>query len=263
MDSARKRAAVEHGSNPFGTRLSRLSRLVQALACCAAFGFTAGAAAGPLLITNGGFESGDLSGWTVASQAGSDVGGFLADSTAGYSPFVHPTAGPASGQFYAVADSAGIGAHVMMQAFTLANASLLHVSFKLFASAYLGSPAALNPAGLDFTAGDNLQARVDILGASADAFDTGAGVVANLFSGVDAAGDPAWSLFEFDVALDAGTYWLRFASVNTTDFLTTGVDDVALSAAPAGQLPEPTGLVLVGLGLAALAGARGPRRPPR
>ena len=255
LDTVSRRLATR----PAAKRPSLLRWFTASIVAAVGIAVTSEAGASPLIV-NGDFETGNLQGWSLASQAGSDVGGFLIDSTQGYTPYVHPTAGPASGKHYAVADSPGIGAHVMAQAFTLETASLLHLSFKLFANAYLGTPAVVNAAGLDFTAVDNLHARVDILRAAADPFDTGAGVIANLFLGTDAGDVPAWSEHVADIALGAGTYWLRFASVNNTDVLNTGVDDVALWAVPAGNLPEPQGMTLVALGLLVLGWTRLSRR---
>ena len=57
----------------------------------------AGAADAASLLVNGGFETGDLSGWTAASQAGGNFGGFFIDGAAGYTPLTYqPSAGPAA-----------------------------------------------------------------------------------------------------------------------------------------------------------------------
>lgn len=214
------------------------------------------AGAAPLL-RNGGFETGDLTGWTAASQAGGNFGGFFVDGGAGYTPLTYQaSAGPASGNFYAVSDRIGESAAVLYQAFTLTTASRLHLSFRLFVNDYSGA-AVVNPAGLDFSAGPNQHARVDILAGDADPFDTGAGVLANLYLGTDAF-TGAYIDYRFDLAsiFAAGTYVLRFGDVANVAYLNTGIDDVALTAEPAGQLPEPHGLALAGLALGALARVR-------
>ena len=75
-----------------------------ALALALAFSFSLKATE---LINNGGFETGDLSGWTVASTGGSDDAWFANNSTVtnlnGYL-----TVGPASGNWYAVTDGSGL-----------------------------------------------------------------------------------------------------------------------------------------------------------
>jgi hypothetical protein len=63
--------------------------------------------AGIQLITNGGFETGDLTGWSTLGTAGSDDL-FTADNT-GITPLNgFPTVGPDSGSWYAVSDMTGL-----------------------------------------------------------------------------------------------------------------------------------------------------------
>lgn len=228
---------------------------------------SAGAGAAPL-ITNGDFETGDLSGWTAVNQAGGNTGSFYIDSTNGYTPLsARPSAGPASGQFYAVSDSIGEGAHVLYQSFTLAAASRLNVRFSFFVNDYTtlngsGSPS-VNAAGLDFTAIPNQHARVDILRGDASAFETGSAVLANLYLGTD-AGLPANPYSHYDLALSsvfaAGSYLLRFADVSNVDFLNSGVDDVSITATSA--VPEPGSLPLAALGALAIIYATRRHRSP-
>jgi hypothetical protein len=218
----------------------------------------AGTADAASLLVNGGFETGDLSGWTAASQAGGNFGGFFIDGAAGYTPLTYqPSAGPAGGSFHAVSDRIGESSAVLYQPFTLGTASRLQLSFRLFVNNQAGA-AVGHPAGLDFSAGPNQHARVDILAGDADPFDTGAGVLANLYLGSDAG---TGLCVEHHVVLApvfaAGSYLLRFGDVANLAFLNTGVDDVALVALP---VPEPHGFALAGLGLGAVAWAVRRRR---
>ena len=55
------------------------------------------------LITNGGFETGDFTGWTTAAQAGSNGSISVVSGTSGPNIGL-PTAGPAAGSFYSITD---------------------------------------------------------------------------------------------------------------------------------------------------------------
>lgn len=71
------------------------------------------------LISNGGFESGSFSSWTVVSQPDGS-GSFFIDDATGGTPFSGlATVGPATGSFYGVSDQGGPGAHALIQKFTL------------------------------------------------------------------------------------------------------------------------------------------------
>src|SRR5258706_13703260 len=141
-------------------------------------GFCSSVNATPLLV-NGGFETGSLSGWTIASQAGSFPGSnFFALTGTALPQSSGTTVGAATGLFYAVSDGSGSEAHALIQPFTVSSpASSVLLSFSMFVNSYGGN--VINPIGLDFTDGANQHARVDILAAGASAFDTGAGVLRN------------------------------------------------------------------------------------
>ncbi len=74
-----------------------------ALVCLA----SAPAFAGTQLITNGGFETGDLTGWNTLGTASSDDL-FYADNSGATPLNGFPTAGPDSGSWYAVSDMSGL-----------------------------------------------------------------------------------------------------------------------------------------------------------
>jgi hypothetical protein len=228
--------------------LARLGYLVCGFAC---FAF------GSPLLTNGGFETGTLAGWTVVNQAGSFPGSsFFAVSGTTAPQSSLTTVGPASGTFYAISDGSGPGAHALLQTFTVpAAASFVTLSFSLFVNSYGGS--FINPIGLDFTDGASQHARVDILSAGASALGTGAGVLQNFYLGVDAGANPhAYTNRSFDITSlvgAGGTFQLRFAEVDNQLFLNMGVDNVNIDYTAATGVPEPGSLVLAGLTLAGLA----------
>src|SRR2546423_6351280 len=230
------------------------------------------------LIVNGGLESGDFTGWTrVDRPLGAPydpsvpaAGAFVIDDADGQTPLSDLSAlGPAAGAFYALSDMTAQGTHTLLQSFTVPlGAQSVNLSFDMVVYDWFGGGAFVSPAGLDHTTPDaNQHARVDLLDSGASAFDTGAGVVANFYLGVDpeaAAGQaPIYRHYAFDLtplALPGGTYQLRLGVVDNLFVLNQGVDNVSLvsRAAPA-AVPEPSARVLVVLGMVALAFVR-PRR---
>jgi VPDSG-CTERM motif len=203
------------------------------------------------LITNGDFETGTFAGWTVVDQAGGSGSFFISTPGAATPISGFPTAANGSGGlWYAVSDQTGPGCHVLLQSFTIpVGASSVSLTFQMFVNNQFGPPI-VNPAGLDYTASPNEHARVDILSSSATPFDTGAGVVANLYIGSDAGPTPnPYITYSFDLSsLAAGTYQLRFAEVDNQFFFQQGVDNVSITA-EGGRVPD-SGSTVVLLGVA-------------
>jgi hypothetical protein len=218
------------------------------------------------LLNNGGFETGTFAGWTVTNQAGSFPGsGFFVLTGTTTPQSGSTTVGPAGGSFYAVSDGQGPGTHALIQSFTVPGpASSVVLSFSLFANSYGGN--IVNPIGLDFTDGANQHARVDILKAGVSPFDTGAGVLQNLFLGADAGSNPhAYTNDTFDITAlvgAGGTFQLRFAEVDNQLFFNLGVDNVSVNFTAAG-IPEPGNVALAALGLGALAFFKRAQHPSR
>src|SRR4051812_20805755 len=152
------------------------------------------------LITNGGFELGNLNGWSV-NNSGS--GGVFASNTT-VSPFSsHPDAGPASGNWFAITDQGGPGVHTFSQDFTVSG-GVTTVSFGMFVNDWDGGPFC-GP-GLNTGAGTVECGRVDVLTAGSGAFDTGSGVVTNLYLGADPNHNTAnpYINYTFNLNLAAG-----------------------------------------------------------
>ncbi len=216
-----------------------------------------GSALGNELITNGGFETGSLAGWTLTSQSGSFSGsGFFVTGGSTAPVSGDATAGPASGANYAVSDGLGPATEILSQSFTVpGGGSSVILSFSLFVNSYGGT--AVNPIGLDYSDGANQYARVDLLQAGTSLFSVGSGVLRNFYSGDDpASSNPnGYTNYSFNITPlvgGGGTFVLRFAEVDNVDVLNMGVDNVSVNFTPGG-VPEPSTLVLAASGFGLLA----------
>jgi hypothetical protein len=212
------------------------------------------------LIVNGGFETGDLTGWTEVDQSrgsGSWFATFGGDAPLSGLP-INP---PASGSFYAVTDQLGPGSHVLLQSFTVAPGSTVNLSFDMFSDNQSGVKAAVGGASdLDYTAGPTQHARVDILTAGASPFDTAGGVVQNLYNdstltNFDIPNPYVHYSFDITAAVGGGgTFQLRFAEVDNQFYFQQGIDNVSVIETGGGAVPEPASASLLGLGIAGVAG---------
>lgn len=209
-------------------------------------------------IVNGGFETGDFTGWNVANQPGGNGNFFV--NTVGCTPLnCFSVPGPRSGAWYAVTDQRGPGAHEIWQSFTLSSA----VSSAIFKF----SIADLNQAGgtidngtLDFTTGPNQHVRVDIFAGTYSPFATSS--LQNFFTGATTElGGTGYVDYTFDVTAllsGPGTYTVRFAEVDNQLFHNFSVDDVSLATT---ATPEPASMALLATGLIGIAfGARRRRK---
>jgi hypothetical protein len=204
------------------------------------------------LLTNGNFETGTFAGWTVVNQAGGS-GNWNIDAPGTTTPtsgFPTP-ANPAGGSFYAVTDQTGPGAHVLLQAFTLAAGSTATLSFDFFAR---NAGSLTTRSDIDYTAGTAGFYRVDILTAGAGAFSTAVGdVVQNLVLSPGSTTALSYSNASFGLGLAPGSYQLRFAEVDNAGFFNLGVDNVSINATSG--VPEPATWAMMLLGFGVVAGA--------
>jgi hypothetical protein len=111
-----------------------LSRLLLLIFAVAAAGLSARA---DQLVVNGGFESG-LSGWIVTNPG--SMGDWFPANTSATPLTGNPTAGPASGNGYAVTDQFGPGTNALSQKFIVPLGSpSVDLSFEMFVNDWAGS----------------------------------------------------------------------------------------------------------------------------
>lgn len=224
------------------------------LAIAAASLAIASAANASQLIVNGGFETGDYTGWTANVEGGSNGGLFVVPNNGGNSPLSGSAyqSNLAGGNYFSITDQTGPGSYSLTQSFTLSSASTVNVSFQLFANDQAG---VIANNGRDYNTAFNQNAEVDILTGSANAFTNNpADIVAVLYGpGADnLSNNPnPWTTYNETLHLGAGTYQIRFAETDNQLFFQEGVDNVSVMAA----VPEPATWAMLLLGIAGMGAA--------
>jgi PEP-CTERM motif len=210
------------------------------------------------LITNGGFEAGFAS-WTHVNQAGGSGDWFIqSGTTSPLSGFAVPAPpGPTNA---AMTDQTGPGSHVLYQTFVVPfGVSVATLDFDRFRGDRDG-PYIPNPS-LDYNAGPNQQARVDIMTVGSGDFSTAGGdVLMNVFQTLpgDPTVDAAYlhqttNLTALLQAHQGETLRVRFAETDNQLFFQFGIDNVSLNA-DVSAVPEPASIALFGIGGAGLLG---------
>jgi len=187
------------------------------------------------LLTNGDFETGDLSGWTVELVPGAAGDITVTDATVAPSSGA-TTAGPAGGTWYALADQDENFAGVIYQSFTVPDGDdEVALTFDMFVLDLSGEgpldEGFIGYSGVDV---DNQHVRVDVLSAVAGTFDVGGGVIRTLYLEVDGFSPVLpYIPYSFDLSTDlvAGeTYVIRFAQSSSEYYMNMGIDNVSVKS---------------------------------
>lgn len=199
--------------------------LATAVAALAAVATTAARAD---VLTNGGFETGDLTGWTAATNSTGSVNVVTTTNDANFNPIA-----PTQGNFFAVLTAGDQSVYTTLsQTFTISTRSSVTGN-----TAFLGFDVLPN----------NDDGFVKLIGAGG----TQTLFAANIAS-VGAFGSTGWQ--SFGAILDPGTYTLQFGVENIGDAnLSSQVlaDNVAVSAVPEASTWAMLLVGFAGLGLVA------------
>ncbi len=194
--------------------------------------------------TNGGFESGDFTGWTAENLPGPG-GGAPLGSWFVYSGTTSPLSGfpieaPPEGNFAATKDQTGPGTHIVYQDVTL-EAGETH-SLSLFVYYENEAVDFFTPDTLDYDARipdiptgqliKNQQFRIDIMDPTADVYSVATGDVKAMLFRTESGGPLTLppTFMAFDISQFAGeTVRVRMAVADNQFFLSAAVDDVRVS----------------------------------
>jgi hypothetical protein len=224
--------------------------LKTALTAVGTLSFASQAPAAELMV-NGGFETGDYTGWLVNVFAGSSGNLNVVANNGGNSPISSfPYQLNANGgRWFSITDQSGPGAYSLMQSFVVAQSGMVKISFDKFANNQAG--VNIN-GGLDFNANPTQHARADILfGGAAPFTDNPLDIAAVLWGpGSDSlTGNPnPWVTVSNTVFLAAGVYYIRFAEADNQLFYQFGIDNVSVNAA----IPEASTWAMMILGFSAM-----------
>ncbi|MBN1967718.1 MAG: hypothetical protein JW910_23885 [Anaerolineae bacterium] len=177
-------------------------------------------------VSNGGFEAGAFTGWTVVNWAGSSGNWYIqTGATSPLNGFAVPA--PPEGAFAAMTDQTGGGSHVLYQDIAVPpEGGTLSFYVYYYTQSAIATPASLDP----FGAGPNQQYRVDLLSPAEAPFSLN--VLQNLFA--TNVGDLTTlgpTLITADLSAYAGTtVRLRAAEADNQLFFNAGFDGVVFGS---------------------------------
>jgi hypothetical protein len=199
---------------------------------------TAGAAFAAGGVTNGGFETGDFSGWQVYTDDANDGSWYMYSGTA--APRIGSVIpAPVDGTYAATSDQVGPGLRILYQDVTIPKG----LTFLSFTFGYENrAPAFATPDSLEFVGVANQQCRVDLMTPSADITSVAPGDVRQMLYRTE-VGEPnsmPYTPMQFDVSKYVGqTFRLRFSDVDNQSYIQCFVDNVQIQR-PFDQLRADT-----------------------
>jgi Ca2+-binding RTX toxin-like protein len=193
-----------------------------AVAILPAFGVSAAT------ITNGGFETGNFSGWTVSNQPGGSGDWYVDSGPTSPNGFSVPS--PPEGTWAAITDTTGPGSHILYRDIVLEPGATHSLTMAVYYRNQAGSFATPNT--LDYTTFPNQQYRIDIVKPTASVTSVSPSDVLVPAFRTDPAEpnsmDP--TTLTIDLTPYAGTtVRLRFAQVDNQGVLNAAVDDVRIA----------------------------------
>lgn len=194
------------------------------------------ASADAAVVTNGDFETGNLSGWTHSDLLSSADGSWFAYSGTTTPLFSDVVPAPPQGNFAAVTDQGGPGLRILYQDVALP-AGFTDLQLSSWVYYQMNAPVSAPPT-LDFNGGPNEQYRFDVMkpGAPVDSVASG-DVLATLFRTVD--GDPQVLrpvMKALDLTPFAGqTVRIRLAEVDNQEVNNSSADAITISGLKLGK----------------------------
>jgi hypothetical protein len=189
------------------------------------------------LISNGGFETGDFTDWTVTTTDGSPtLGGWYVTSATATPLNGFPTVGPASGTYYAVSDAYEPGTRAISQTFTdPSNATDVALSTDIFVN--------------DSYGGSGLGGEVEVIAGGANPLTATPIALGGPYDEAVTAGNPnGWFTVSGDITsvLTPGdSYQLVILESDSSGPINVGADNLSIIATTASSAtPEPGSTVL-------------------
>jgi hypothetical protein len=188
-------------------------------------------------VTNGGFETGDLTGWTVVDEG---PGVWMAFSGTMPPGSLATIPAPPEGTYAAISDQSGASRHVLYQDIAVQPGGTTTLHMFVYYVNLAGSN--INNGDLEYAGAPNQHYRIDIMSPGASLWSTAGGdVLANVF--ITAPADPlslSPTPVTFDLTPWAGqTVRLRAAEVDNQDNFNAGIDDVSVTFVAGGTAAEP------------------------
>lgn len=202
-------------------------------------------------ISNPGFESGDLSGWTVETNGSAFPIAVDSGTTSTSAGTINPSL---SDDFYAYTSQNGPGSSFLAQEFEV-QPGVNRIFFDIAINNSVSDYFVPEPVSFDFNGDANQQARFDILvpGAALTTVDP-ADIIVTGFQ--TQPGDPLiqdWTRYDIDVSAELApfegqTVTLRFVQVDNQGFFNLAIDNLSVGTRPPpgvgpDALPVPVGSV--------------------